>query len=166
MASVLNKNLLSLLLALYRLEEPLSEVECSALADISETLMYFPDDWDLIAPTLKVVIEGNAALQALYQESLTKLEALNGQLPPHLLPSLAELEQDLPSDTNEPADFSHMMELASEENPEIAPDIFSREIPNAAIKIFGTPQPEQSVKQVRGINRIWQFLQQPFSRKK
>ncbi|WP_199245262.1 hypothetical protein [[Phormidium] sp. ETS-05] len=166
MASVLNNNLLSLLLALYRLEGPLSEVECSALADISETLMYFPDDWDLIAPTLTVVIESNATLQGLYQESLTKLEALNGQLPPHLLPTLAELEQDLPSDTNEPADFSHMMELASEENPEIAPDIPSPEILNAAIKICGTPQPEQSVKQVRAITRIWQFLQQRRSSQK
>jgi hypothetical protein len=161
MTTCLKNSLLSLLLALKNLSVPLTDSESSALADISEQLMYHPDAWDIIEPDLNKILQGNPSLNHLYQDSLTKLAQLKGKLPPNVLPTLAELETEIPSDSNEPADFSHFMDLAAEGNLTGESDRESLEVLNASIKVLSTANPEQTAKKVRGLERVWQILQKP-----
>ncbi|MEB3827582.1 hypothetical protein [Phormidium sp. CCY1219] len=163
MTTSLNNSLLSLLLALNRLEVPLTEDESTALVDIGEQLMYSPDTWeDIIEPDLMAILEGNPDLRSLYQEFLTDIQERNGNFPPNLLPTQAELGREIPNSIHEPTDFSHFIDLATEDNPELEPDVNSQEILNAAIQVLSTPNPVQTSKKISGIQRVWQFLQQRF----
>ena len=161
MATSLKNSLLSLLLALKRLEVPLAKQESAALAGIGEQLMYAPDAWDIIEPDLMAVIEGNPALRPLYQESLTLVKQFNGKFSPNLLPNLAELQAELPSPSKEPASSSYFMERATKDNPELEADSESLEILNVSIKVLASSQPEKAAKNVSGLQRVWQFLQKP-----
>lgn len=161
MATCLKNSLLSLLLALKNLSVPLTDSERTALADISEQLMYDADAWDIIEPDLNKILQGNPTLNHVYQDSLTKLAQLEGNLPPNVLPTLAELKTEIPSDSNEPADFSHFMDLAAEGNLTGESDRESLEVLNASIKVLSTDKPEQTAKKVSALDRLWQILQQP-----
>ena len=167
MATSPTNSLLSLLLALNALEVPLAEQESADLKEIGKQLRYVPgawdiwDIWDIIEPDLMAVVEGNPALQQLYQESLTRLEQCNGQFLPNLLPSLAELEAELPSLSNEPEPYSAFMERATKDNPELKSYRNSLETVNVAFRVFAHPQPEQAAKKVSKLQRAWQFLQKP-----
>ncbi|WP_226591692.1 CHAT domain-containing protein [Microseira wollei] len=89
------KTLLALLLALRELETPLSADEQAVLQDVGQQLAIDPDYWDFIQEGLMAVIEANSALNHLYHSNRAKLDALDGRIPRELLPSLAELEQEL-----------------------------------------------------------------------
>ena len=47
------------------------------------------------------MIKANAALNQLFQLNKAKVDALDGQIPRELLPSLVELEQELFTETKE-----------------------------------------------------------------
>lgn len=95
MNSDLTKTLLAFLLALRELETPLSADEQAVLQDVGQQLAIAPDYWDLIKEGLMAAIKANSALNHLYQYNKAKLDTLDGQIPRGLLPSLAELEQEL-----------------------------------------------------------------------
>src|SRR5919199_1315397 len=95
MNSSATKTLLALLLALRELKAPLSTDEQAVLRNVGQQLALAPDEWEYIKEGLIALIEANAALNYSFQLNRAKLDALDGQIPRALLPSLAELEQEL-----------------------------------------------------------------------
>lgn len=105
MNSSATKTLLALLMALRELKVPLSTDEQEVLQTVGRQLELDPDYWEEIEEGLLAMIEANAALNHLFQLNKAKLEALDGQIPRELLPSLAELEEELFTETREVVTF-------------------------------------------------------------
>lgn len=105
MNSSATKTLLALLLALRELKDSLSTDEQAVLQNVGQQLALDPDDWEYIKEGLIALIEANAALNHLFQLNRAKLDALDSQIPRDLLPSLADLEQELFTEIREVVTF-------------------------------------------------------------
>ncbi|HEY9634472.1 MAG TPA: hypothetical protein V6D14_13750 [Coleofasciculaceae cyanobacterium] len=105
MAAPIETTLLALSLALKNLEDPLIPTAQAALKKVGNQLAALkkvgspldanPNASKVIEEGLTKVIEGNASLNQLYQAAKAKLDAVDGNIPPELLPSEAELIQEL-----------------------------------------------------------------------
>ncbi len=101
MNSSATKTLLALLLAFRELKVPLSIDEQEVLHNVGRELELDPDYWEEIEEDLMAMIKANAALNHLFQLNRAKVDALDGQIPRELLPSLAELEEELFTETRQ-----------------------------------------------------------------
>lgn len=91
MNSSATKTLLALLLALRELKVPLSTDEQEVLQNVGRELELDPDYWEETKEGLMAMIKANPALHQLFQLNKAKVDALDGQIPRELLPSLVEL---------------------------------------------------------------------------
>ncbi|MBD2198394.1 MULTISPECIES: CHAT domain-containing protein [Calothrix] len=122
MNSSVTKTLLALLLALKKLEIPLSEDEQALLQDVGQQLALDPDYWEFIEPELITIIQANSTLHQLFEAGKVKLDALDGRIPRELLPSLAYLEKELFGETKEITTFDGQIkgEPNNQPNPVIS----------------------------------------------
>ncbi|NMG09787.1 hypothetical protein [Brasilonema sp. UFV-L1] len=94
-----NTTLLALLLALKELDVPLNLKEKDALKKASQQLELDPGDWNYIEQGLMRVISANSSLHQQYQAIKVKLDEIDGNILLNLLPTKAELEQELATDS-------------------------------------------------------------------
>lgn len=147
----MDNTLLALLLALTNLDNPLSDDEGKALADVGQQLKSDPNDWDFIEDDLMAIIQANDALSQLYQEAKAKLDALKDPIPPDLLPTKAELETVLTL----PSEGSRRVETPEGKSRD---DEEKNEISDIVIAISRTPKPTEVVKKSGMMERLKQFL--------
>ncbi|NET42727.1 hypothetical protein [Okeania sp. SIO2B3] len=152
-----DNTLLAFLLALKNLENPLSENEREALAKISQKLKKNPNDWNFTEKKLMAIIKANQALNQLYQQAKTKLDALDRPIPFDLMPTEAELEKVLPPESKG-GTRAHLPYGEGEPNKQ------SNEIFNLSVKVLPTEKPEETAKKLSFLERLSQFLNQPTSK--
>lgn len=99
MVTPTQNTLLALLLSLKDLDVSLSPTEQTELAKVGQQLYLAPRDWNYIETGLMKVIEGNYSLKQGYQAAKAKLDVIGGKLPANLLPTKAELQVELPTDS-------------------------------------------------------------------
>ncbi len=150
MNSSVTKTLLALLLALRDLKAPLSTDEQAVLQNVGQQLALDPEDWEYIKEGLIALIEANATLNHLFKLNKAKLEALDGQLPRDLLPSLAELEQELFTETREVVTFD-----GSPKDISIQPN----EVISLTRTILITDNPDQTVKQLSFLEPVSDYIE-------
>ncbi|MGB3511464.1 MAG: hypothetical protein WBA93_19950 [Microcoleaceae cyanobacterium] len=151
MTTAVPNTLLALLLALKNLDNPLSENERQALTDVGQQLRLDPNDWEFIEADLMAIVEANDALNQLYQQVKAKLDAVDDPIPSDLLPTEAELEKVLPSES----------EGGRRAYFEGKPDEQSNEILNLTTNILTNPEPEETTKKLSSLEKLWQSLNQP-----
>ncbi|MUG93165.1 CHAT domain-containing protein [Scytonema sp. UIC 10036] len=151
MNSSVTKTLLALLLALRELKIPLTTDEQELLQDVGQQLALDPDDWDFIEEELMVMIEANATLNHLYQYNKVKLDALDGQIPRKLFPSLDELEQELFGETKEVITFDGQ--------PKGDPNSKPNEVITITSNILLTENQDRTAKQLIFLEQISDFVQ-------
>jgi len=155
-AANLQNTLLALLLALKKLETPLSDTEQSALSQAAEQLYANPNAWDLlIEPPLLAMIQANESLNQLYKIAKSQLDALRDEIPSHLLPTQAEFEAVIPTNQS-PVKRGKLP---------VNDGYKSNEINNVAINILSTANPVETAKKLSRIEQLQQFLQQSISGK-
>jgi hypothetical protein len=151
MAESAKTTLLALLLALKQLETPLTADEQADLDNVGKQLELDPDDWEYIQEGLIAIIEKNPSLDQLYQTAKAQLEAINGNIPPELLPTEQEREAELLEDENrEPVTFGYC---------EGEPDRESDEILNVSIDVLTKENSAKTAKKLSFLQRIQAFLQ-------
>lgn len=150
MNSSATKTLLALLLALRELKVPISTDEQAALRDIGHQLALDPDYWDFIEEELMAIIEANAAFNDFYQLNKSKLDALDAQLPRHVLPSLAELEQELFTETREVVTFDGSPKDISNQPNEVI---------SLTSTILITNNQDQTAKQLSFLQRVSDYIE-------
>jgi hypothetical protein len=148
MAAPVKTTLLALLLALKNLEVPFSAAEQAALKKVGKQLDADPDDWEFIERGLMKAVEANTSLNQLYQAAKAQLDALEGNIPPDLLPTKAELKQALP------AVSQHEKRAYFEGKP----DEESNEILNISINILTTSDPIDTTRKLSSLEKLWHFL--------
>jgi hypothetical protein len=150
MNSSVTKTLLALLLALKKLEIPLSEDEQALLQCVGRQLVY-PDYWEFIEPELITIIQANSTLHQLFEAGKVKLDALDGRIPRELLPSLAYLEKELFGETKEIITFDGQTkgEPNNQPNPVIS----------LTSSILLTDNQDHTVKQLPFIQEISNYVE-------
>lgn len=142
---------LALLLALSQLKpEDLSENERFRLKEIGFQLTLVEDAWNFIQEDLMQIISGNETLYNFYQAELIKLEAVEGGIPSELLPTQAELMQELVN-TQEQLNIKSEFRGDFKGNPKER-DVFT----NICIPVLQTPE---TAKKLSFIERVKNFLQ-------
>jgi len=150
MNSSATKTLLALLLALRELKVPLSTDEQEVLQNVGRQLELDPDYWEEIEEGLMAMIEANAALNHLFQLNKAKLEALDGQIPRELLPSLVELEQELFTETKEVVTFDgSSKDISSQPNQVIS----------LTSEILKTDNQDQTAKELSFLEGLSDYVQ-------
>ena len=158
MAESPRTTLLALLLALKQLETPLTTDERAKLKTKGQQLALDPDDWDYIQEGLMAVIQQNPSLDRLFQTAKVQLEAIDGNIPPELLPTQAEKEAELfAGNQREPQTFGHQ---------EGEPDLKSDEILNIAINVLPKEDPAKKAQNLSFLQRIQTHLQKSNSENK
>jgi hypothetical protein len=145
--------LLALLLALNTLETRLSLAEQENLKTVGKQLEANPKAWKITEKRLLKGIEANPSLNQRYQTAKAQLDALDGNIPSELLPTLTELEQILPTG------------ISREKFPwfEGEPDTKSQEFLNLSVKVLTNPDPVNTTKKLSRLEKIWQFLNKPIT---
>lgn len=149
MAESPKTTLLALLIALEKLEIPLSPEEKQALGNTARQLDIDPDDWDSIKEGLTAAIEANPTLCQHYQTALIQLQAVNGDIPAEQMPTENELEAELARENREPTTFGYF---------EGEPDRESDEILNVTINVLTRKEPEKVAKKLSFLKRIQNWL--------
>lgn len=152
MAELAKTTLLALLIALEQLETPLGLQEKQALENTAQQLYLDPDDWDFIKEGLMAVVEANPTLSHNYHIALTQLQIVKGNIPPEQMPTLKELETELPYENKEPTTFGYF---------EGEPDRETDEILNLAIDVLTRKEPEKAVKNLSFLKRLQSWLPKP-----
>jgi len=151
MAESAKTTLLALLLALKQLETPLTADEQADLDNVGKQLKLDPDDWEYIQEGLIAIIEKNSSLNQLYQTAKAQLEAIDGNIPPELLPTEQEQEAELlANEKREPVTFGYC---------EGEPDRESDEILNVSIDVLTKENSAKTAKKISFLQRIQAFLQ-------
>jgi hypothetical protein len=148
------KTLLALFLALKDLDT-LSEDERASLRDTAYKLHLEPDSWQEHESDLITTIQANSKFNLLYQTYKFQLDAVQGEIPSHLLPTQAELEQAIPT---------NQIPVMRGKLP-INDDYKSNEINNVAINVLSTANPIETAKKLSRIEQLQQFIQQSISGK-
>jgi hypothetical protein len=151
MAAPIKTTLLALCLALMRLEAPLSKNEQEELTDVVRQLDNSLDDWEFIEDDLTKIITRKALLDQLYQEAKTRLNEVDGNIPPNLLPTEIELEQVLPINSRRE---ERPYKPSRDDNEK------SYEIINTTRKILNSSDPVDTTKNLPSLKNLWQFLNQ------
>ncbi|MBD2208103.1 CHAT domain-containing protein [Calothrix sp. FACHB-1219] len=151
MNSSVTKTLLALLLALKKLEIPLSEDEQALLQDVGQQLALDPDYWEFIEPELITIIQANSTLHQLFEAGKVKLDALDGRIPRELLPSLAYLEKERFGETKEITTFDG--QIKGEPNNQLNPVI------SLTSSILRLSNQDHTVKQLPFIQEISDYVE-------
>jgi hypothetical protein len=144
--------LLALLIALEKLQSPLTPDEKEALETTASQLYLDPDDWDFIKEGLIATIEANPALYQNYQTALVQLLSVNGNIPQEQMPTQKEIETELTSDNKEPTTFGYF---------EGEPDRESDEILNVTINVLTRKEPDKAAKNLSFLKRLQNWLPKP-----
>jgi len=99
---------------------------------------------------LLTTIQANSHFYPLYQNYKSQLDAVKGEIPSHLLPTQAELDQAIPTNQT-PATRGFAPVIDNDE---------SHEIQNMVINILSTPNPPETAKKLGRLEQLQQFLQQ------
>lgn len=143
-----DSTLLALLLALKNLKVPLSEAEQAKFFEIGEQLELDPDDWDFIYEGTIDTIAKNPSLNQLFEAYVLQLKCLSGSIPPSLLPTEIELEQELFASSN----------IEKRGYFEGNPDLQNNEILNVSIPILTSDNAAAKAKQLTFLDKIQNFL--------
>jgi hypothetical protein len=154
MAVPKTKTLLALFLALKDLDT-LNEHERASLRDTAYKLHLEPDNWQEHESELLTTIQANSRFNFLYQTYKSQLDAVQEEIPSHLLPTQAEVEAVIPQ-TQSPVERGKLP---------INDGYKSNEINNVAINILSTANPVETAKELSRIEQLKQFLQQSISGK-
>lgn len=148
------KTLLALFLALKELDT-LTEDEQTSLRNTADKLYLKPDNWQDHESDLLTIIQANSQFNLLYQTYKSQLDAVQGEIPSHLLPTQAEVEAVIL--TNQ----SHVTRGKIPVNDGYK----SNEINNVAINVLSTANPVETAKKLSSIEQLQQFIQQSISDK-
>ncbi len=148
------KTLLALFLALKDLDT-LSEDERKSLRDTADKLYLEPDNWQERESELLTTIQANSRFKLLYQTYKSQLDAVQGEIPSHLLPTQAEVEAVIPTNQSP----------VTRGKPPVNDGYKSNEINNVAINVLSTANPVETAKKLSRIEQLQQFLQQSISGK-
>jgi hypothetical protein len=148
------KTLLALFLALKDLDT-LSEDEQASLRDTAENLHLEPDNWQEHESHLVATFQANSKFNLLYQTYKSQLDAVQGEIPSHLLPTQAEVEAVM---TTNPSSVERGKRPIND-------GYKSNEINNVAINVLSTANPVETAKKLSRIEQLQQFLQQSISGK-
>jgi hypothetical protein len=148
------KTLLALFLALKDLDN-LSEDERESLRDTADRLYLKPDNWQENESDLLTIIQANSQFKLLYQTYKSQLDAVQGEIPSHLLPTQAEVEAII---------TTNQSPVARGKLP-VNDGYKSNEINNVAINVLSTANPVETAKKLSRIEQLQQFLQQSNSAK-
>lgn len=148
------KTLLALFLAMKDLDT-LGEDERGSLRDTAYRLHLDPDNWKDHELDLLTVIQDNDQFNLLYQTYKSQLDAVEGEIPAHLVPTEAELEQAIPT---------YQIPATRGKLP-INDGYKSNEINNVAINVLSTANPIETAKKLSSIEQLQQFLKQSISGK-
>jgi hypothetical protein len=154
MAVADTKTLLALFLALKELEA-LSEPERASLRNTADKLHFEPDNWKDHESDLLTTIQANSQFNLLYQTYKSQLDAVQGEIPSHLLPTQAEVEAVIPTNQS-PVERGKLP---------VNDGYKSNEIHNVAINVLSTAKPVETAKKLSSIEQLKQFLQQSISGK-
>ncbi|NEO99681.1 MAG: hypothetical protein F6K58_13580 [Symploca sp. SIO2E9] len=146
--------LLTLLLALKQLETPLTADEQARLKTVGEQLELDPDDWDYIKEGLMAVIENNPSLNQFYQTAKAQLDAIDGKIPPELLPTEQELEAQLPADEKQRLVKRGYFEGEAERE--------SNEIQNVSTNVLKKDS-DKTAKKLPSLDRVQVSIEKPKS---
>jgi hypothetical protein len=148
------KTLLALFLALKDLDT-LSEDERASLRDTADNLHFEPDNWQEHESHLLTTFQGNSKFNLLYQTYKSQLDAVEGEIPSHLLPTQSEVEAVM---------TTNQSPVERGKRP-INDGYKSNEINNVAINVLSTANPVETAKKLSRIEQLQQFLQQSISGK-
>lgn len=148
------KTLLALFLALKDLDT-LSEDEQKSLRDIADRLYLEPNNWQERESELLTTIQANSRFNLLYQTYKSQLDAVQEEIPSHLLPTQAEVEAVI---------TTNQSPVTRGKLP-VNDGYKSNEINNVTINVLSTANPVETAKKLRSIEKLQQFLQQFFSGK-
>ncbi len=147
----MQNTLFALLLGLKNLENPLSEDEREKLTDVGHQLKLAPNDWDFIEDELMTIIQGNDALNQLYQQAKAKLDACDRPIPSELLLTDAELEEIIRRR------FEGQPEKQSNETLNLTIKVIS-----STVNVVSTKKQEETAKKSPFLKRLSQFLDKQF----
>ena len=148
------KTLLALFLALRDLDT-LSEDERASLRDTADRLQHDRDNWQDHESDLLTTIQANSQFNLLYQTYKSQLDAVQGEIPSHLLPTQAEVEAVIPTNQS-PVTRGKLP---------VNDGYKSNEINNVAINVLSTANPVETAKKLGRIEQLQQFLEQSISGK-
>lgn len=148
------KTLLALFLALKDLDT-LSEDELASLRNTADQLQQDRDNWQDHESDLLTTIQANSQFNFLYQTYKSQLDAVQGEIPSHLLPTQAEVEAVIPT---------NQIPVTRGKLP-VNDGYKSNEINNVAINVLSTANPVEAAKKLSRIEQLQQFLEQSISGK-
>lgn len=148
------KTLLALFLALKDLDT-LSEDERASLRNTADQLQQDCDNWQDHESELLTTIQANSQFNLLYQTYKSQLDAVQGEIPSHLLPTQAEVEAVIPT---------NQFPITRGKLP-VNDGYKSNEINNVAINVLSTANPVEAAKTLSRIEQLQQFLEQSISGK-
>ncbi len=147
-----NKFLLSMLLAIKELENPLNSEEKENLYIAAQQLSLDPSAWEEdIKPSLMEIINNNSSLNTVFQNINSKLEKID-EIPQDLIPNTEEMAAVTPTEENQPLERP-IPDIDSD-------DLASNEITNAAIQIILSPEPSETVKKISKFDKLMNLINQ------
>lgn len=151
MNNFMDKFLLSMLLAIRELENPLNPEEKENLHIAAEQLDLDPTTWLTdIEPNLIEIINSNSSLNTLFPDIKSNLEKFD-DIPQDFIPTAEDLATVTPT--------KH--QLRERPIPNDSPgDSKNNEITNIAIQILLSPEPSETVKKIPKLEKLWNFINQ------
>lgn len=151
MNTSVDKSLLAFLLALYRLESPLTDAEVLNLQNnLGALLALRPDKETAILEEIPTILAKHSGLNQLYQEAMTKLAPLEGEKLYHRLPPKNLLEQQLGITSNSRGYIPQGP--ANQKNTEVV---------NFARMVMTSDRPDKSVKKIESLAEYWELPPTP-----
>ncbi len=151
MDTSVDKTLLAFLLALYRLDSPLTGAEVLDLQNNLGTLLELrPDQEAAILGEINTILAKHPELNALYQEAMTKLAPLEGVQLYHRLPPKNLLEQQL-------GITSHSKGYI----PQGKPNQKNTEVVNLSRMVITCDRPDKAAKNLHFLQEYWELATNP-----
>lgn len=151
METSVDKTLLAFLLALHRLETPLTGREVLDLQNNVGTLLELrPDKEAAIQSEIQAIAAANPELDRIYQEALTKIVPLDLEQLYHRLPPKNLLEQQL-----------GITQTSKGYVPKGKPETKSSEIVNLSRMVLTRDRPDKSVKKLDCLAEYWDWNHVP-----
>lgn len=155
--------LLALLLALRELETPLSDAEKAKLNTTRQQLQLAPGKWARIEVQLLATIAANAELNQKFQSYKDRLTAGEFEIQPEFIPTLAELEQEIPLDRKTVNSFGVDSSTSTRSATPATADADARMIAALTRTLAGADNPGQAASRVSAIDRAQKALSLPIS---
>ncbi|HIK08832.1 MAG TPA: hypothetical protein IGS52_00955 [Oscillatoriaceae cyanobacterium M33_DOE_052] len=151
MDTSVDKTLLAFLLALYRLDSPLTGAEVLDLQNNLGTLLELRPDQDAaILGEINKILAKHPELNALYQEAMTKLAPLEGEQLYHRLPPKNLLEQQLGITSSSKGYI-----------PQGKPNQKNTEVVNLSRMVMTSDRPDKAAKNLNFLQEYWELATTP-----